>query len=124
MLKFKKIFLPVRPISKPRPRSFQGQKRPYNPPEYKKWLKEVRALLHKQWKIEPLEKVFRLEIYLRGAERGDPDNRMGSVLDAGKNILWTDDNVKVIPKVTVDFKKMKISESHILVHITWEVDDD
>ena len=50
MLKFKQIDLPIRPISKPRPRSFMGQKRPYNPPQYKSWLKEAKVHLKEQWK--------------------------------------------------------------------------
>tara|TARA_R100000234_G_scaffold40837_1_gene24462 strand:- start:740 stop:1114 length:375 start_codon:yes stop_codon:yes gene_type:complete len=124
MLKFKQIDLPIRPISKPRPRSFMGQKRPYNPPQYKSWLKEAKVHLKEQWKLEPLTKVHRLDIFFRGAEMGDLDNKSGSVMDAAKNILWTDDSVKVIPNLNLSFTKVKIKDSHIIIQITWEVDDD
>ena len=124
MLKFKQIDLPIRPISKPRPRSFMGQKRPYNPPQYKNWLKEAKFYLQNQWKLEPLTTVHRLEIFFRGAEIGDLDNKSGSVMDAAKNILWTDDSVKVIPNLNLSFTKVKIKDSHIIIQITWEVDDD
>ena len=123
-LMFKEINLPLRPISKPRPRSFMGQKRPYNPPNYKIWLEEARAHLKEQWELKPLEKVWRLEIFFYGAEMGDLDNKSGSVMDAAKNILWTDDNVKVIKKLNLSFAKVKLKDSRITIHITWEVDDD
>tara|TARA_B100001113_G_C20958785_1_gene556516 strand:- start:36 stop:413 length:378 start_codon:yes stop_codon:yes gene_type:complete len=123
-LKFKQIDLPIRPISKPRPRSFMGQKRPYNPPQYKNWLKEAKFYLQNQWKLEPLTTVHRLEIFFRGAEIGDLDNKSGSVMDAAKNILWIDDSVKVIPNLHLFFKKVKLKDSHIIIKITWEADDD
>ena len=123
-LKFKQIDLPIRPISKPRPRSFMGQKRPYNPPQYKNWLKEAKFYLQNQWKLEPLTTVHRLEIFFRGAEIGDLDNKSGSVMDAAKNILWIDDSVKVIPNLHLFFKKVKLKDSHIIIKVTWEADDD
>ena len=45
-------------------------------------------------------------------------------MDAAKNILWTDDSVKVIPNLNLAFTKVKIKDSHIIIQITWEVDDD
>lgn len=123
-LKFKQIDLPIRPISKPRPRSFMGQKRPYNPPQYKNWLKEAKFYLQNQWKLEPLTTVHRLEIFFRGAEIGDLDNKSGSVMDAAKNILWIDDSVKVIPNLHLFFTKVKLKDSHIIIKVTWEGDDD
>jgi len=124
MLKFKQINLSLRPISKPRPRSFMGQKRPYNPPQYKTWLKEAKAELKQQWSFEPLKKVQRLDLFFRGAEMGDLDNKSGSVMDAAKNILWIDDNVKVIPNLNLSFKKVKLKDSHIIIQITWEAEND
>ncbi len=123
-LKFKQIDLPIRPISKPRPRSFMGQKRPYNPPQYKNWLKEAKFYLQNQWKLKPLTTVHRLEIFFRGAEIGDLDNKSGSVMDAAKNILWIDDSVKVIPNLHLFFTKVKLKDSHIIIKVTWEGDDD
>ena len=123
-LKFKQIDLPIRPISKPRPRSFMGQKRPYNPPQYKNWLKEAKFYLQNQWKLKPLTTVHRLEIFFRGAEIGDLDNKSGSVMDAAKNILWIDDSVKVIPNLYLSFTKVKLKDSHIIIKVTWEADDD
>ena len=63
-------------------------------------------------------------MFFRGAEMGDLDNKSGSVMDAAKNILWTDDSVKVIPHLNLSFTKVKIKDSHIIIQITWEVDDD
>ena len=38
------LSLPIRPISKARPRSYMGQSRPYTDKVYKEWLGQCRAL--------------------------------------------------------------------------------
>jgi len=114
------VILPLRPISKPRPRSFMGQSRPYNDPVYKKWIKNARAHMTEFWTREPLEFVNNLHISFRGPARGDLDNRAGSVLDAGNGLIWKDDNVKVIGNMTLQWHHTKEKEAHIILHITWE----
>ena len=115
------LCLRMRPISKARPRSFQGQSRPYMPIVYKNWLKDAKTLLEEWWVWPPLERVHLMEVEFHGAARGDLDNRLGSVLDAMVQAkVITDDNVNVIPNVRMSFVKAKTADARINIKLTWE----
>tara|TARA_R100000781_G_scaffold105085_1_gene68891 strand:- start:4213 stop:4590 length:378 start_codon:yes stop_codon:yes gene_type:complete len=122
MLKSQEIILPLRPISKPRPRSFMGQRRPYNDPIYKRWIEKAKAHMSEFWMKKPLDYVTNLNVTFMGPARGDLDNRLGAVLDAGNEILWKDDNVKVIGCVTMKWFRTKEKEAHIVLNLVWEED--
>lgn len=114
------LHLPLRPISKARPRSYRGQARPYTDSVYRDWLRDARMHLMEWWTDEPLEHVSMLDVHFYGAARGDLDNRLGSVLDAmvAAGVVW-DDNVNVIPRVRMAFTKTKAKESSIYIKLTW-----
>ena len=86
------LCLSIRPISKARPRSFMGQSRPYTDKVYKEWLGQCRALMGEWWTNPPLTHINCLICHFHGPARGDLDNRLGSLLDAGNGLIWKDDN--------------------------------
>jgi len=111
--------LPLRPISKARPRSFQGQARPYMPASYKQWIKDARMHLGEWWTDPPLDHVDELAVHFYGPARGDLDNRVGSLLDAMNGLVITDDNVSVLPRMRLAFTKAKTAEARIYIRLTW-----
>ena len=123
ILKFEEIVLPLRPISKPRPRSFMGQRRPYNDPVYKRWIEQAKAHMTEFWTRDPLDFVHDLRVTFLGPARGDLDNRLGAVLDAGNGLIWKDDNVKIIGNIAMQWHQAKEKEAHIVLAITWEEDE-
>ena len=120
MLKSQEIHLPLRPISKPRPRSLMGQRRPYNDPIYKRWIEQAKAHMTEFWTKPPLDHVINLDVRFHGPARGDLDNRLGAIMDAGNGIIWRDDNVKVIASVTMKWHHTKAKEAHIRLLVVWE----
>ncbi len=122
MIRTQQIHLPMRPISKPRPRAFMGQRRPYNDPVYKQWIKQAKAHMSEFWTHEPLEKLKILYVVFRGPARGDLDNRLGAVMDAGNGIIWKDDKVTVIPSIDMKWLKTSEKEARIFMQVTWEDD--
>ena len=120
LLKSREIHLPLRPISKPRPRSYMGQRRPYNDPVYKRWIEQAKAHMTEFWIMKPLDFVTNLDVRFHGPARGDLDNRLGAILDAGNGIIWRDDNVKVIGNVTMKWYQTKEKEAFIKLLIVWE----
>ena len=120
LLKSREIHLPLRPISKPRPRSYMGQSRPYNDPVYKRWIEQAKAHMTEFWIMKPLDFVTNLDVRFHGPARGDLDNRLGAILDAGNGIIWRDDNVKVIGNVTMKWYQTKEKEAFIKLLVVWE----
>ena len=115
----REFVLPLRPISKARPRSFQGQARPYMPVTYKNWIKDARMLLSEWWVEPPLEQVEMMDVHFYGPARGDLDNRVGSLCDAMNGVVIKDDNVNVLPRMKLSFTKAKTSEACIHIRLTW-----
>lgn len=115
------VFLPIRPMSKARPRLAAG-KAPYHDKNYRDWLMRCRALMGEWWTQEPLQKISCLVVHFHGPQRGDLDNRLGSILDAGNGLIWTDDNVKVIPRCAMQYFKTKETEARIYIKVIWTDD--
>ena len=111
--------LPLRPISKARPRSFQGQARPYMPASYKQWIRDARMHLSEWWTDAPLEHIDELTVHFYGPARGDLDNRVGSLLDAMNGLVVVDDNVNVVPRMRLSFTKAKTADARIYICLTW-----
>ena len=53
----RELHIPLRPMSKERPRSFSGQSRPYMSRNYKLWMKDCVAVMQEWWVGPPLQKV-------------------------------------------------------------------
>ena len=115
----REFVLPLRPISKARPRSFQGQARPYMPAAYKQWIKDARMHLGEWWTDAPLDHVDELAVHFYGPARGDLDNRVGSLLDAMNGLVIADDNVNVLPRIRLAFTKAKTADARIYIRLTW-----
>lgn len=111
------IQLPLK--SKARPRAFRGQAIPYMPPDYKKWKKDFRAQLAEWWVREPLEIVNVISFRFTGPARGDLDNLIGAVFDAGNGLVWVDDRVSVISKLSAEHIKAKAAQSSIEIRLWW-----
>lgn len=113
------LALPLRPISKARPRSFRGQARPYTDRVYKDWLKDARMHLSEWWVEPPLEHVQMMDVHFYGPARGDLDNRVGAVCDAMNGIVIKDDNVNVLPRMRLAFTKAKAKDARIYIRLLW-----
>ena len=120
----RELHIPLRPMSKERPRSFSGQTRPYMSRNYKLWLKDAMAVMTEWWVQPPLERTECIGITLFGPARGDLDNKAGSVMDAlVKSRVITDDNVNVVPNLNLRFRRAKTKDAHIHVRILWRAND-
>jgi len=115
------LLLPFRPMSKPRPRSTIGVARPYMDKVYTEWKAKVRAYMGEWWVEPPLERINCMVVHFHGPARGDLDNRLGSVMDAGNGLIWTDDNVNVIRAVAARHIKASTKEARIYMKLIWEV---
>ena len=117
----RELHIPLRPMSKERPRSFSGQSRPYMSRNYKLWMKDCVAVMQEWWVGPPLEKTSYVWIEHHGAARGDLDNKDGSVFDAlVKAGVIKDDNVNVVGRRGSGFVKTSTKQAHIIVRIDWE----
>ena len=117
----RELHIPLRPMSKERPRSFQGQSRPYMSRNYKLWMKDCVAVMQEWWVGPPLQKVEHIHIEHHGAARGDLDNKTGAVMDAlVKAKVIIDDNVTVVGDRTERFVKASVKNAHIIVRLEWE----
>lgn len=114
------LLLNVRPMSKARPRSYAGQNRPYNDATYKEWLKTARALLGEWWTDPPLDHINCLIVTFVGPARGDLDNRLGALLDAGNGLVWRDDCVTVINSVAMRWEHASPKDAHIFLKLIWD----
>lgn len=104
-------------MSKARPRAFSGQKTPYMPQAYKKWKKLARAQLAEHWTDPPLKKIEVVAFKFFGPARGDLDNLIGAVLDAGNQLVWEDDRVSIISRMQGEHEKAKTNEQKIEVRL-------
>ena len=117
----RELHIPLRPMSKERPRSFSGQSRPYMSRNYKLWMKDCVAVMQEWWIGPPLQKVDFIHIEHHGAARGDLDNKTGAVMDAlVKANVIIDDNVTVVDNRTERFVKASVKNSHIIVRLEWK----
>lgn len=73
--------------------------------------------MKEQYSGEPLPGPLRLEVTLFGEGRGDADNILGSLMDAGNNIIWSDDRVTIISEIEVTWTRAKKSDSKWLVSV-------
>jgi Holliday junction resolvase RusA-like endonuclease len=87
---------------------------------YTEWKTKVRAYMGEWWTEPPLEHINCLVVHFYGPARGDLDNRLGSVMDAGNGLLWTDDNVTVIRAVAARYYKASTKEARIFMKLVWE----
>lgn len=114
------IHLPLAPKSKARPRAYMGQARPYMDAAYKDWVRRARALMGEHWTGQPLDHINVLVVTFFGPARGDLDNRLGSLLDAGNGLIWKDDNVNVIGTVAMSWQKTSLKDAHINFSVLWQ----
>jgi len=112
------LVLEIAPKSKERPR-FNGRVAHLSH-AYRDWLKNCSALMSEWWIDPPLDEVLCLHCHFYGVARGDNDNLIGSVMDAGNKIIWRDDSVDVIKKIIALHTKTKRSESHIRLEVIWK----
>lgn len=89
----------------------------FMPPAYKLAQAEMRKQLKQQWTRGPLEGPIHLALVVKGEGRGDTDNIAGALMDAAQGILWLDDRVTVIPKLSIEWTKATKAESEWVVMI-------
>ena len=116
------LLIPLPPMSKPRPRGTAGQSRPYMDKNYVAWKAQARAHMGEWWVHQPLDHLNCLVVHFYGPARGDLDNRIGAVMDAGNGLLWTDDNVKVISAIASRHFRTPIKEARIYMKLVWETE--
>lgn len=111
------ILIIRRPLfSKARPRLTRTG-HAFMPPAYKLAQAEMRKQLREQWVSGPLEGPISLKLIVKGEGRGDTDNIAGAFMDAAQGILWLDDRVSVIPKLSIEWQKASKAESEWIVII-------
>jgi Holliday junction resolvase RusA-like endonuclease len=88
------------------------------PKAYREKQKEMKRQLKEQWDGEPLEGPIYLELVLKGEGRADADNIIGALMDAANGLLWTDDRVTIIPRISVSWEKAPKADSlwRITIH--------
>ena len=91
---------------------------------YQQWKGDVNSYLAEWWTAPPLTRVNVVVVHFYGPSRGDLDNRVGSLLDAAKGVLFSDDSVTVIPALVLKHIKTPTKEARIYMMIVWEEDDD
>lgn len=109
MASYPEIHLPLRLMSKARPRvTSRGT---FMPKPYQLWRKECSDLLKDAWKLDPIDHPIAVEIDCYGTARGDIDNYMGALFDTANKILWIDDRASIIQKATISYFKRPLNES-------------
>lgn len=109
--------------SKARPRLTRSG-HAYMAPAYKEAQAAMRKQLRAQWQGEPLDGPIALHVKVYGEGRGDADNIAGFLMDAaGPNkkepgVLWADDRVTVIPKLSIEWERAPKAESRWVISIT------
>ena len=90
----------------------------FMPPAYKLAQAEMRKQIKQQWSKGPLEGPISLSLLVKGEGRGDTDNIAGAFMDAAQGILWLDDRVSVIPKLSIEWEKASKADSEwvVLIH--------
>ena len=109
MTSYPEIILPIRLMSKARPRVTRFGT--FMPKPYQEWRKECSDLLKKAWQRDPINHPIAVEIDCYGTGRGDIDNYMGALFDTANGIVWVDDRVSIIQRVTAAYYKRATAES-------------
>ena len=109
------IYQPL--FSKARPRLTRSG-HAYMPAPYKMAQAEMRRQLRQQWQEAPLDGPVRLSMTVFGEGRGDTDNIAGAFMDSAQGIVFTDDRVTVIPKLSIEWTKASKAESKWVIEIT------
>lgn len=119
MIQCADFLLPISLQPKVRPR-FSG--RAYMPNDYRKWIKQCKAILSEWWVLPPLQKGQLVAVHLlfRGPGRSDLDNLQGAVMDAGNGIVWVDDRVTVIRRIEAEWQKAATADQSIYLKVIWE----
>lgn len=81
------------------------------PADYKKKQKEMLRQINEQYGGTPLEGPLHVVLELRGEGRADLDNIVGAFLDVANKVLWVDDRVSIIPKISASWTKCKKADS-------------
>jgi len=111
------LVLEIPPRSKERPR-FNGRVAHLSH-RYRQWKEQCSALISEWWVDPPLDDVVLLHCHFFGAAQGDADNLIGAVMDAGNKIVWSDDSVRVIRKITAVWTKTPKANAHIRLNVVW-----
>jgi len=115
MTAYPEIILPLRLMSKARPRvTSRGT---FMPKPYQQWRKECSDLLKEAWVIPPIDHPISVEIDCYGTARGDIDNYMGALFDCANKIIWADDRASIIQKATISYYKRPLSESEWRIRV-------
>jgi len=109
--------LPLQPKKRPR-----FSRHAYSDPSYTAWMKQCRAILAEWWTLPPLGKGQMIAVHFTfvGPGISDLDNLAGSVLDAGKGILWVDDRVTVIKRLEAEWRKAPRNKQSIFIKVIWD----
>jgi len=111
-----RLVFPMPLFSKARPRVTQYGV--FMPKDYLDKRKQMITLIQEQYTGEPIETPIRLDVELFGEGRGDADNIIGSLMDAGNKLLWADDRLGIISEISVVWTKTKKADSKWIVEIT------
>jgi Holliday junction resolvase RusA-like endonuclease len=105
--------------TKQRPRFYANNA--YMDKPYKTWIAEMRALMAEHWAEAPLETVNVLWVRFHGPARGDLDNLLGAVMDAGNGLIWRDDRVSIIARVEAEWVQAKQQQQQIQMKVFYEL---
>jgi Holliday junction resolvase RusA-like endonuclease len=87
------------------------------PKEYKQKQKEMLSQLLAQYSGPPMEGPLWVDLELHGEGRGDIDNMVGAFFDTANKVLWVDDRVSIISKLSVSWAKTKKENSYWKIRI-------
>jgi Holliday junction resolvase RusA-like endonuclease len=87
------------------------------PAPYKAAQSEMRRQIKEQWTKGPLEGPISVSIKAYGEGRGDTDNIAGAFLDAAQGIIFVDDRVSVIPRLSIEWEKASRAKSQWIIQI-------
>lgn len=102
-------------FSKARPRvTSRGT---FMPKEYRDKQKEMLRQIKEQYTGPAIEGPLAVDMELHGEGRGDIDNIIAAFFDVANKVIWTDDRVSVIPKVSAAWRKAKKDDSRWIIKI-------
>lgn len=105
-------------FSKARPRLTRSG-HAYMPAAYKAAQLAMIEQINSQWyPRNALEGPISLNIMVKGEGRGDLDNIAGAFMDAAQGIVFTDDRVGVISKLSIQWAKCPKKDSEWVVEIS------
>lgn len=111
------IDLPFAPIPKARPRVYAN--RTVMPQAYKSCRDTVSLIMlnarNRMKEPWPLDRSYQVDYVVRGPNRGDIDNRVGTVMDAANGVLWADD--RQVVRIIAEKQLSKNSSATIIVTI-------